>query len=392
MRRPQTIVLLLLGVVLATLNARPLPARASSEQKPWTKEQIRDLVEAGMDSAQLAKKIEQAGIDFEPSEDYLEGLRKEGAQEVVIQTLRNASPKPLSRQKVLAMAVEGMPGQRAAEMVRRYGLDFPVDNLFLQTLQVAGADDLLMAAVREVGGVPKTLAPGTVRLNPKDGLNYSWIPPGTFMMGCSPGDKECKDYENPSHQVTFTKGFWFGQTLVTVAAYKRYAAATGRSMPAAPSSNVGWQIANMPMVNIDWNDSSSYCMWAGGRLPTEAEYEYAARGGSTEARFGPPDDVAWYGQINGGHPHEVAQKRANGYGLFDVLGNVWEWTGDWYADDSYKKGSLTDPVGPASGQMRLLRGASWGAEADSVRVSARKWNAPTDKYDYFGCRCVWNGD
>jgi formylglycine-generating enzyme required for sulfatase activity len=402
MRKAQIILLLLLGVILLSFNAgppsrawaRPLAAQASSEPKPWTKEQVRDLVQAGMDSAQLAKKVEQAGIDFDPTEDYLQSLSADGTQEVLIQALRNASPKPLSKQKVLAMAVGGMPGQRAAEMVRRLGLAFGVDNLFLQTLQEAGADDLLIAAVREVGGMMKPLppAPGTVRLNPKDGLNYAWIPPGTFTMGCSPGDKECKDYESPPHAVTLSKGFWMGQTLVTVAAYKRFSAATGRTMPTAPSFNAAWMISNMPIVNVDWNDSSAYCQWASGRLPTEAEWEYAARGGSTEGRFGNVDDIAWYGQINGGHTHEVAQKRPNGYGLYDMLGNAWEWMNDWYGDQSYKNGLFTDPVGPSTGDKRLLRGASWGAAADSVRVSSRKWNVPTDKQDYIGCRCVWNGD
>ena len=399
MQRPQIVLLVLLGVVLPTLRAGAPPRAwagplAPQSSKPYTMEQVRDLVQAGMDSAQLAKKVEQVGIDFEPTDDYLQSLRGDGAQEVLIQALRNASPKPLSRQKVLAMAVGGMPGQRAAEMVKRLGLDFEVTNLFLQTLQLAGADDIFVAAVRQAGGVLKTPGPtpGTVRMNPKDGLNYAWIPAGTYMMGCSPGDNTCKDYENPSHSVTMSKGFWMGQTLVTAGAFKRFSAATGRPMPTAPTFNDAWMISNMPIVNVDWNDSSAYCTWAGGRLPTEAEWEYAARGGSTAARFGNVDDIAWYGQITGGHTHEVAQKRANGYGLFDMLGNVWEWTNDWYGDQSYKVGPFTDPVGASTGTQHVLRGGSWGADADSVRVTSRKWNDPTDKYDYMGYRCVWNGD
>jgi TonB family protein len=94
----------------------------------------------------------------------------------------------------------------------------------------------------------KVLLPGAVRENPKDGLNYVWIPPGSFQMGCSPRDNECDNDEKPSHQVTISRGFWIGQTEVTVGAYKRFAAATGRQMPDAPSLNNGWANDNMPIV------------------------------------------------------------------------------------------------------------------------------------------------
>jgi formylglycine-generating enzyme required for sulfatase activity len=120
-----------------------------------------------------------------------------------------------------------------------------------------------------------------------------------------------------------------GQTPVTVGAYKRFAAATGGQMPPAPGFNAGWASDNMPMVNITWNDGEAYCRWSGGRLPTEAEWEYAARGGSTEARYGDLGQIAWYSENSGGRTHEVAQKQANRFGLYDMLGNVWEWVNDW---------------------------------------------------------------
>ena len=229
--------------------------------------------------------------------------------------------------------------------------------------------------------------PATLRNNPKDHLNYVWIPPGTFMMGCSPGDKECLEDEKPAHQVRITKGFWIGQTEVTVGAYKRFAAATGRQMPDAPTFNSGWANDNMPIVNVTWDEAHDYCTWAGGRLLTEAEWEYAARGGSTEARYGNLDEIAWYGQNSGGRTHEVAQKRANGFGLYDMLGNVWEWVNDWYDENYYQHSPSQDPPGPESGQYRVLRGGAWVSLPRFARVSLRGWGDPSYRDDLNGFRC-----
>jgi serine/threonine-protein kinase len=226
------------------------------------------------------------------------------------------------------------------------------------------------------------------RVNPRDGLKYVWIPPGSFQMGCSPGDKECSEGEKPAHHVTITKGFWLGQTEVTVAAYRRFVGSTGVQMPPAPGFNVGWNNQDMPIVNVSWDDATAFCGWAGGRLPTEAEWEYAGRAGSTEARYGPIDEVAWYSNNSGQKTHEVAQKRANGFGLYDVLGNVLEWVNDWYDQNYYQNSPSQDPTGPASGQWRVLRGGSWLYDPWSVRVSLRYGYLPAFRnFSYVGFRC-----
>jgi formylglycine-generating enzyme required for sulfatase activity len=215
-------------------------------------------------------------------------------------------------------------------------------------------------------------------VNQKDGLTYVWIPPGKFMMGCSPGDNACKDDEKPPHEVTISNGFWMGKTDVTQAAYERV-------LEKNPSSFKG---ANLPTENVDWNEAESYCKAVGMRLPTEAEWEYAARAGSTESRYGDLNRIAWYSANGENQTHEVAQKQANAWGLYDMLGNVSQWTEDsklLYASDS-----LRDPRGPASGQQRTLRGGAWSSGPEFVRVSGRAAILPKFHSAFIGLRCVEN--
>ncbi len=268
------------------------------------------------------------------------------------------------------------PGQRAEEPV---GVGTPID---LSAGLMVPPGQKAEEPVGELGPTP-----GAARVNPDDGLKYVWIPPGTFMMGCSPGDNECGADEKPPHQVTITKGFWLGQTEVTVGAYKRFAAATGRQMPNAPYFNSGWADGTMPIVMMNWNDAHDYCAWARGRLPTEAEWEYAARGGSRGARYGPIDEVAWYYNNSGQKTCEVGQKRANAFGLYDMLGNVDEWVNDWWDINYYQNSPSQDPSGPTSGGLRVLRGGSWVVFPRSVRVSDRLSGNPVSRFDHFGFRC-----
>jgi formylglycine-generating enzyme required for sulfatase activity len=216
-----------------------------------------------------------------------------------------------------------------------------------------------------------------LRTNPKDGLQYVWIPPGTFTMGCSPGDLECADNEKPAHRATITKGFWLGQTEVTQAAWQRV-------LGTDPSWNKG---ANLPVEQVSWNEAQAYCHAVGGRLPTEAEWEYAARAGSGQSRYGDIGRIAWYAGNSGGRPHEVAQKEANAWGLYDMLGNVWEWAADWFGE-YYGKGSTVDPRGPPSGWDRALRGGSWYYDPRGARVSDRYRLQPGYGNNKIGLRCV----
>jgi len=137
---------ILFVLILASVGLAQAPPAA---KKPLDKDQVMTLVTAGMDNAQLAKKIEELGIDFEPTDEYLQALRKAGAQDVLIQALRAVKPEPLTRQQVLQLVAGGVPSQRATALVKQRGIDFVADEKYVETLRVAGADEALIAAVRE---------------------------------------------------------------------------------------------------------------------------------------------------------------------------------------------------------------------------------------------------
>ncbi len=240
-----------------------------------------------------------------------------------------------------------------------------------------------------------TAAPKT-RINPKDGLEYVGIPPGTFEMGCAPGDLRCDFAEKPRHMVTLS-GFWIGRTEVTVGAYRRSglgAASTKLKVPKFPQDDTH------PMVHMSWDDARAFCEWSGGRLPTEAEWEYAARGGSESI-------YPWGDYISPERAHygsrgtsSVAQFAANGFGLHDMVGNVFEWVGDWWDMNCYNKRvrksqpAVRDPKGPEKGHLRVARGGSFrdndpGQPSPmTLRLSARVAVPPGERVDFIGFRCV----
>lgn len=245
--------------------------------------------------------------------------------------------------------------------------------------------------------------PGDLRVNSKDGLKYVWIPAGTFQMGCVPDDNECSEKQKPRHLVKISKDFWMGQTEVTVAAYKRFADATSGTMPPAPDFNPGWQEQDHPIVNVTLQEAADYCRWADGRLPTEAEWEYAARGGQDglkypwgntlsheDANYG--KDEPWGGLVQGADRWEytapVGSFRPNGYGLYDMAGNVSEWVADWLDDKYYSYSSLTDPQGPETGTRRVVRGGAWFGYPRTLRASARIEVGPNYRGHGVGFRCV----
>jgi formylglycine-generating enzyme required for sulfatase activity len=287
-------------------------------------------------------------------------------------------PAPAAQVDAALEAWNLVKASQRAEDFEEFAAAFPAHEL-------AATAKLRAGQLRRAGAAAVATAPiprpetgdsgGTTKVNPKDGLTYVRLRGGTFMMGCSVRDSECFDEEGPAHQVTITKGFWIGQTEVTQEAYQRV---TGKN----PSEDKG---ARLPVDQVTWDEAQAYCRAVGMRLPTEAEWEYAARGGDTSARYGPLDAVGWKGPYK---MHEVGQKQANTYGLYDMLGNVSEWVADWYDGKYYRRSPAADPAGPASGKMRVQRGGPWGNNPRLARVSYRDMSGPKDRYFLFGFRCA----
>lgn len=183
--------------------------------------------------------------------------------------------------------------------------------------------------------------------------------------------------ESPEHKVTLSS-YDISATEVTFDQYDRFCEAVKRNKPKDNS----WGRGSMPVMNVNWNDAYEYCRWASTvtgttiRLPTEAEWEFAARGGTKSRGYtfsgaNDVDAVAWYSEDSGGKSHRVAGKHPNELGIYDMTGNVWEWCADWYSDEYYAVSPQENPKGPVSGQYHVLRGGSWISKAAYCHITAR---------------------
>jgi formylglycine-generating enzyme required for sulfatase activity len=222
-----------------------------------------------------------------------------------------------------------------------------------------------------------------------DGIEFVQIQPGEFTMGCSPGDGECwPPAGSPAHRVYITKAFQMGRYEVT---QEQWQAVMGSN----PSNFKG---VTLPVEQVSWDDVQGFLQRLNARkdgfryrLPTEAEWEYVARAGTTDTYGGASalGDVAWYVDNSDYMTHPVGQKRPNAWGLYDMLGNVWEWCQDWYDGSYYPSSPMENPAGPSwSSFGRIVRGGSWGVGAWVARVPVRSGFEPGYRLSGSGFRCV----
>lgn len=233
------------------------------------------------------------------------------------------------------------------------------------------------------------------------GMKLVLIPAGEFMMGASPGDKDAGDDEKPRHKVKITKPFYMGKTPVTQEQYEKL---MGTNPSAFSGKNPDYDNRDAgkkaPVENVSWDDAQEFIRklnqkegTKGYRLPTEAQWEYAARAGATTKYYwgDSEEDIvqyAWTSESELDSTKPVMKKDPNAFGLYDMLGNVFEWCEDWYNEDYYSDSELNDPKGPEEGEDRSLRGGSWNHFARYCRLSIRNYFNPDDRYSYFGFRLL----
>jgi formylglycine-generating enzyme required for sulfatase activity len=260
---------------------------------------------------------------------------------------------------------------------------------------------------------------GSTMVNPADGSQMVYVPEGEFIMGSDPG-KEPYYYgaESPSHEV-YLDAFWIYQTEVTNQQFSQFVNETGYlstviergwglahdgsqwskttganwKAPAGPGSSIVGK-ENHPVVQISWFDANAYCQWANGRLPTEAEWEKAARG--TDGRLYPYGNTTptcnianFLGCVGGTMPVGSYLNGISPYGALDMLGNVWEWVSDWFRNDYYQISPDENPPGPASGSEKVFRGGSWSNSLKYLNLVYRNRHIPQDSHGLVGFRCVF---
>ena len=253
-------------------------------------------------------------------------------------------------------------------------------SLAREVLQRAGIE-AERATIQVVG------APLELRVDQPTGIAFVSLPAGEFDMGSNTRH----DDEKPVHRVRLSSSFLLGKYPVTNQEYQRFLQANAHAKPPDYWNNSRFNDPKAPVVGVSWDEAQAFCEWAGCRLPTEAEWEYACRAGSDgEFCFGDDESklggYAWYDANSGNKTQPVGQKKPNQWGLHDMHGNVWEWCQDWKAE--YPKGPVTDPTGPKEGQYRVLRGGAWYDPAGYCRSACRNYVRPSSRRDDFGFRVV----
>jgi formylglycine-generating enzyme required for sulfatase activity len=225
------------------------------------------------------------------------------------------------------------------------------------------------------------------------------VPPETFTMGCSASSQSgCDSDESPVHAVTLTNAFYMGRYEVTQAQWTARMGSNPSFFQSASAQVPAAQVPNRPVEQVSWDTIQGFLSTTGLRLPTEAEWEYACRAGTTTAFHGWPaqtagtnndslvGNIAWFNSNSNNQTRPVGGLFPNGFGLHDMSGNVWEWVNDWYSGSYYASSPSTNPPGPATATYRVLRGGSRGDATYGLRSSSRNSYTPGNPSIYVGFR------
>jgi formylglycine-generating enzyme required for sulfatase activity len=228
---------------------------------------------------------------------------------------------------------------------------------------------------------------GSTEITNSIGMKLVLIPKGTFMMG-SPLEEKSRDDDEEQHQVTISKDYYLGVTEVTQEQYEKVMGTNPSYFQKRGTRKIDSSMC--PVEEVSWENAVEFCKKLSAlpeeqkagrlyRLPTEAEWEFASRAGSKTAySFEESEnslgDYAWFGKNSDRETHPVGEKKSNGWGLYDMHGNVWEWCSDWYG--AYPAGAVSDPTGPEEGLIRVSRGGGWFNEAADCRSAVRNWLSP----------------
>ncbi len=342
----------------------------------------------------LIIQIRQRNVDKPLTEDREDDLRQSGATNQLIEVIRANSPS-LSK-------------PTPTPIITPVSTPTPTPTPIPTPIPTPTPTPKTDSGNITVGTVRKTTLPGGVE------MSFAYVPAGSFEMGSTTSDDE-----KPIHTVKISQGFWMQTTEVTQVQWK----AIMRALPSKcdyGSLSRNFLGDNKPIICVNWDDAQEFIRQMNlkndgykYRLPTEAEWEYAARSGTTGNYAGYLDAMAWYANNsgrttidadairkndqsnygkrlseNGNSTQNVATKQANAWGLYDMHGNVWEWCQDWYDAGYYAKSPASDPIGPTSGSVRVRRGGGWSATADYLRSADRISLAPSVRASYLSFRVV----
>jgi len=238
---------------------------------------------------------------------------------------------------------------------------------------------------------PRNTITVTKRIDARYAITFVYVPAGEFLMGSSSTDPLANADEKPQH-IVWVDAFWIMQTEVTNEQYRK---CMDDGVCDKPNNNLWNGVAynQHPVTHVNWEQASQYAAWVGGRLPTEAEWEKAARG--TDARIYPWGDVGPDSTLlnydrnqEGTNPVNTYPLGISPYGALDMSGNVWEWIGDWYVADYYPRSPARTPLGPMTGEARVLRGGSWTTGPQDVRSTNRSEDNPLSQFNNVGFRVV----